>query len=222
MSCRISILLRTCKDVKMLKNVTVNGVYTILDRDNNSFPVYCSFGPETGFVWTLIQSYALKNNGMFVSKPLYLHDMPINQDAPEWRSYRLSMSRMRYIANSSTHWRATCNYPTAGVDYQDYIRTSLAKVDLLALPDEVFWCGWYEFVQIRGIECKNCTAFTAYGEVFEFHIDSWATDPVSCDFNGQDGEVHSEDNFGYYENTNPAFRCSSSPESTTQYRFGSR
>lgn len=126
-----------------------------MDRDNNSFPVYCSFGPETGFVWTLIQSYALKNNGTFVSKPFYLHDMPINQDAPEWRSYRLSMSRMRYIANSSTHWRATCNYPTPGVDYQDYIRTSLAKVDLLALPDEVFWCGWYEFVQIRGIECKT-------------------------------------------------------------------
>ena len=202
--------------------MTINGVYTILDRDNNSFPVYCSFGPETGFVWTLIQSYALKNNGAFVSKAFYLHDMPINQDAPEWGSYRLSMSRMRYIANSSTHWRATCNFLTAGVDYRDHILTSLAIVDLLLAPDKVIWCGWYEFVQIRGIECKNCTAFTIYGEEYEFHIDSWATDPVSCDFNGQDGEVYSEDNFGYYENTNPAFRCSSSQESTTQYWFGSR
>lgn len=82
------------------------------------------------------------------------------------------------------------------------------------------WMVW--ICPDQGNWMQNCTAFTVYGEVFEFHIDSWATDPVSCDFNGQDGEVHSEDNFGYYENTNPAFRCSSSPESTTQYWFGSR
>lgn len=206
----------------MVKNVTINGVYTILDRDNNSFPVYCSFGPEPGFVWTLIQSYALKNNGAFVSKAFYLHDMPINQDAPKWGSYRLSLFRMRYIRDSCTHWRATCNFPTAGVDYRDYMRTSLANVDLLAVPDKLFSCGWYELVNIRGIECKNCTAFTVYGEAFEFHIDSWATLPVSCDFNGQDGALFSEDNFGVYEYANPDFRCSSSPESTTQYWFGSR
>ena len=96
----------------ILNKVVINGVYEILDRDNTSFPVYCSFGPEPGFVWTLIQSYALKNITKFVSKAFYLHDMPINQDAPEWDSYRLSKHRMSYIGNSSTHWRATCNFST--------------------------------------------------------------------------------------------------------------
>ena len=48
-------------------------------------------------------------------------------------------NQARYIANSSTHWRATCNFPTDGVDYQDYICNSLSKVDLLAAPDEAFF-----------------------------------------------------------------------------------
>ena len=85
----------------------------------DSFPVYCDFGPEPGFVWTLIQSYSLENNETFKSKAFYLHDMPINQDAPEWEKYRMSMSRMKYICDSCTHWRATCNFPTDDVDYRD-------------------------------------------------------------------------------------------------------
>ena len=36
------------------------------------------------------------------TKAFYLHDMPINQDAPEWNNYRLSMSRMKSIQDVST------------------------------------------------------------------------------------------------------------------------
>ena len=58
---------------------------------------------------------SLENNDAFQLKPFYRHDMPINQDPPEWASYRLSMSCMKSIQDVSTHRRATCNFPTNGV-----------------------------------------------------------------------------------------------------------
>ncbi|XP_078377306.1 uncharacterized protein LOC144660521 [Oculina patagonica] len=210
-------LARSCKDIMLSNNLKINGVFFIMDQHNQSFPVYCDFSSEPGFAWTLIQSYSLENIGAFKSKAFYLHDMPINQDAPEWDSYRLSMSRMRYIGNSSTHWRATCNFPTDGVDYQDYARTSLDRLDLFAVPDVAVMCRWFELVNIRGITCMNCTAVTGYSELYDFHIDSWI---LTCDFNGQAGGVEFEDNFGFYNLHNPQFRCCSSPTSTTQQWFG--
>ena len=41
-------------------------------------------------------------NDAFNTKAFYLHDMPINQDAPEWNNYRLSMSCMKSIQDVST------------------------------------------------------------------------------------------------------------------------
>ncbi|KAL9967805.1 hypothetical protein ACROYT_G026101 [Oculina patagonica] len=211
---------QSCKDVLLTNKLKINGVYFIMDQHNKSFPVFCDFGSEPGFVWTLIQSHSLENNDAFRSKAFYLHDLPINQDAPEWESYRLSMSRMTYIGNSSTHWRATCNFPTNGVDYQDYARTSLDRLDLFAVPDAAKMCRWFELINIRGITCMNCTAVTGYSELYDLHIDSWRTDPYYCDFDGRAGAVEYEDNFGYYRKLNPNFRCSSSPTSTTQYWYG--
>ena len=104
------------KEVMMLKQVNINGIYNIVDQHNASFSVYCDFGSEPGVAWTLIQSHSLQNNDAFNSKASYLHDMPINQDAPEWNSYRLSMSRMKSMHDVSTHWRAICNFPTTGVE----------------------------------------------------------------------------------------------------------
>ena len=91
-----------------------NSIYNIVD--NISFPVYCDFGSESGVAWTLIQSHFLQNNDAFKSKAFYLLDVPINQDSPEWNNYRLSTSLMKSIQDVSTHWQATCNLPTEGVD----------------------------------------------------------------------------------------------------------
>ena len=101
----------------------VNGICNVVDEQNNSFIVY----------W----------DDAFKSKAYYLHDMPINQDASEWNSYRLSLSRMKSIRDVSTHWRATCNFQTDGVKKRDYIRTSFAKNDLFAVPGQDR-CDWYE------------------------------------------------------------------------------
>ena len=90
---------RSCKHVMLLQGVTANGIYNIVDQQNISFPVYCDFTSEPDATWTLIQSHSLQNNAAFKHKAFYLHDMHVNQDTPEWNSYRLS------IGTLSKHWR---------------------------------------------------------------------------------------------------------------------
>ena len=199
---------------------SVNGIYNISDQDNNSFPVYCDFGSEPGFVWTLIQSHSLQNKGAFTSKAFYLHDMPINQDAPEWNNYRLSMSRMMFIQSTSTHWRGTCNFQNDGVVYRDYIRVSLEQLTLLPKTHPDGFCLLSEFINIRGQECTNCTIWVSYDHLHSLHVDSSLIGyNLGCQF--PDGGTYDEDNFGQYVVTNPAFRCTSSSSSTSQIWLGS-
>ena len=151
-----------------------------MDQYRNAFPVYCDFGSERGAAWTLIQSHSLENNDEFKYKPFFLHDMPINQEMPEWDSYRLSMSRMKSIQDVSTHWRATCNFPTDGVDYRDYIRVSLESLNLLVAPDASEFCLLTEIVNVRGDECVNCTVLIGYGGT-TLHMDSYFGSQKGCD-----------------------------------------
>ena len=198
----------------------INDIYNILDQYNKSFPVYCDFASEPDAAWTLIQSHSLQNNNAFKWKPFYLHDMPINQDAPEWNNYRLSMSRMKSIQDVSTHWRATCNFSTVGVAYRDYIRVPLESLDLLVEPDANTFCLLTEFVDVRGNKCVNCTVLISYGHGmgYTLHMDSYHGPERGCDFGGG---IFDEDNFGLYSKQNPAFRCTSSMSSTTQFWLGS-
>ena len=39
---------------------------------------------------------------------------PVNEDSMNWQDYRLSLSRMKYIAETSNHFQATYNFPTEG------------------------------------------------------------------------------------------------------------
>ena len=145
--------------------------------------------------------------------------MPRNQDVPEWNNYRLPMSRMKSIQDVSTHWRATCNFPTDGVDYRDYIRVSLKSLNLLEEPTESELCVLSEFVNVRGHACFNCTVLIGYSSVFSLHIDShYGPIHYGCDFGGG---IYNEDNFGFYDVQNPAFRCTSSLSFTSQYWLGS-
>ena len=218
--CQTALPPRSCKDVVLLRKVKNSGIYNISDQHKISFPVYCDFNSEPGFAWTLIQSHSLQNKDAF-KKAFYLHDMPINQDAPEWNNYRLSMSRMKSIRNVSTHWRATCNFPSDRIDFRDYIRSSFAKNDLFAVPG-ADRCAWYELVDIRGNRCTECTAYSPYSNQYGYHIDSWYSKvDVGCYFDGRpNGGVLNEDNFGEYGSINPSFRCSSMMTSTTQYWIG--
>ena len=99
------------------------------------------------------------------------------------------------------------------------MRTSLADCNILTLPAQYGTCFKFELINIRGNECVDCTAPIWIEPKLDnsLHTDS---DESICEFNGTGGAVHSEDNFGSYANTNPSHRCSSGPESTTQFWLG--
>ena len=204
----------------MIDKVNVSGVYNISNQHNKSFPVYCGFGPEPGAAWTLIQSHSLNNNDDFKHKAFYLHDMPRNQDVPEWNNFRLSMLRIKSIQDVSTHCRATCNFPTNGIDYRDYIRVSLKNLNLLQEPNESDFCLLTEFVNVRNHNCSHCTVWIGYDSIYSLHMDSGDQNSIQgCDFRGRASS--DEDNFGFYHTQNQDFRCTSSLNSTTQYWLGS-
>ena len=210
---------RSCKDL-VTNGAKVSGRHFLYDSQGNRFPVYCDFNSEPGFVWALIQSFSLANNNMFKNHRFGV-DNPVNEDGGmiNWNAYRLSLSHMQSVANVSTHLRATCNFPDDGLVYTDYARAKLEGHDLFGNWDNQ--CRKYEFLNIRGIDCQECTAAT--WQFGAWHIDSFQSS-INCEFDGRRGAVTSEDNFGAYSNCcrNPAFRCTSNQDSTTQHWIGSK
>ena len=134
-----------------------------------------------------------------------------------WQAYLIRPTYLQWLAKQSTHWRATCRYETDGVMYRDYMRTSLANFDIMNIPAPISAkCYQFEIINIRGYECASCTAplWNRKG-ASSLHTDS---SRKVCQFNGNRGDVvDNEDNFGGYGSVNPNFRCTSSPDSTTQF-----
>lgn len=210
---------RNCKDVAR-NDAKISGRFRVYDSQNKPFQVYCDLTHEPGYVWTLIQSFSYGNNDQFKVKRFGL-DFPVNEEAStiNWSAYRLSLSRMRSLAVSSTHFRATCNFPD-GLVYTDYARANLEGHDLFGQ-----WytqCRTYEYLNIRDIECNECTAGTWQNNEM-WHLNSErSVSTAGCEFNGEVGAVPHEQNFGYYVYFNVNFRCTSRQNSTTQHWIGSR
>ena len=139
--------------------LTQSGKYDIFDSANKPFSVYCDLQSETGFVWALIQSLSFANRATYKDKG-FSTDFPVNDNnnEPDWNSYRLSLSHMQSLSNHSTHLRVTCNLPTDGLQYTDYARAVLAGHDIFG--DWGGECKLYEYINIRGINCSGCTAYT--------------------------------------------------------------
>ena len=143
----------------------------------------------------------------------------ISGDHLNWHAYLIRRKYLEWLGTQSTHWRATCRYDTDGVVYTDYMRTSLAHCNILTLPTVVNGaCFQFEFINIRGHECVNCTVplWQSKG-VWPLHTD---TSIKRCEFNGQQGAIVSEDNFGFYWVVNLQHRCSFNSLSTTQFWLG--
>ena len=142
---------------------------------------------------------------------------PVNENAFNWKMYRLSLARVRSLQSHSTHWRATCNYPTQGVDFRDYVRGNFKDFNIVDFVG-AGQCKKVEFINIRGHNGMHRTAcFWQKTGLEGLHIDSTSR---GCQFNPSSGSVHSEDNFGGYWYTNPKFRCCKDDQSTTQWWFG--
>ena len=220
--------LRSCHDI-LLSGSHANGIYQIRNETNETLNVYCDFDSEPGAAWTLVQSYSLEKgqrdsvNDIFSARSLF-EDFPVNEVSPDdWSSYRLSLADMKLIRAHSTHWRATCEFPTIDIDFRDYLRALLHDYDVMEEPltSDVL-CKRYEFVNVRGNQCMNCTAWTVAFTQRPPIVLSYLSHQVgSCEFDGRpNGGIRSEHNFGFYGNPNPAFRCSATDYSTTQYWFG--
>ncbi|KAL9986517.1 hypothetical protein ACROYT_G000679 [Oculina patagonica] len=217
--------LRSCHDI-LLSGRHENGIYQIRNETNGTLSVYCDFDSEPGAAWTLVQSYSLEKgqrgsvNDIFSEKPLF-KDFPVNEDSPDdWSSYRLSLADMKLIRAHSTHWRATCEFPTIGIDFRDYFRALLNDYDGMKKHFNPK-CKRIEFINVRGNQCIDCTAITITVPVSAPLLMSYNPSMISCDFDGEpNGGISGETNFGDYINSNPAFRCSATSDSTTQYWFG--
>ena len=198
---------------------TTSGIYKLYDNSGNSFSAYCDLKSEPGIAWTLVMSWSLKNRRLtaFWDKPI-TYNWPLSENAQNWDQYRLSQKRMKSLQAHSTHWRATCCYPTHGVDFTDYVRGNFKDFNIVDYLDSAK-CKKVEYINIREHKGTNLTApFWQIDNTFLLHIDSTYT---HCQFNASPGSVFSEDNFGFYRSFNPKFRCTQGNNSTTQWRFGS-
>lgn len=164
---------------------------------------------------------------MFANKG-FRDDFPVNHNNSEvdWNAYRLSLPLMKSIRHSvakpKQYLRATCNYPTEGLQYTDYARAKLSK---LFTSWRTAKCPPYEYINIRGNHCSNCTAMTSQNEGKAWMVNSVKSSSFGCEFDGRQGaQSENEHNFGNYvdNSVNTNHRCSASPDSTTQHWFGAQ
>ena len=191
--------------------------YTIYDRTGVGCEVYCDMTSEAGVAWTLIMSEISPGMRVTATTPLF-KNKPLEEENVNWYLYRLRLSRMEDLKVVSTHWRATCSLQLSGVDYTDYVRVELSRLDLIKFQGSNV-CFPVEFINIRGHSCNNCTVSWWQLPGVLLHHDSSVQ---ACDFGATPGSLGSEDNFGLYTVTNPKFRCTDAdqPFSTTNHWIG--
>jgi len=207
----------SCLDY-LLRGASECGIYRLYDNSGNSFPAYCDLKSEPGTAWTLVMSWSNKNRQIPVfNKNPFKNSAPVNENSHNWNMYRLSLARMRSLQSHSTHWRATCSYPTHGIDYTDYLRGSFKDFNIVDYIGSGK-CKKVEYINICGHMGIHLTVpFWQLANQELLHTDSSHT---TCQFNPKSGSLSSEDNFGWYGTINPKFRCTQGPQSTTQWWFG--
>jgi hypothetical protein len=188
----------------------------------DSYKVFCDLSSEPGSVWTLFLSYVLKKRreAPFCIRSL-AKNAPVNEDAPNWEAYRMSLKRLEKLASHSTHWRATAGFNVYGVDYTDYLRGKMSSVNIISYVGNGV-CKDVEFINVRGHQANNTQAYLwQYDGAWMIHFESQL---APCSFKANSGAVPSENDFGFYcegdHTMNRNFRGAMNDESTTQWWFG--
>ncbi|CAH3173750.1 unnamed protein product [Porites lobata] len=126
---------------------------------------------------------------------------------------------MNATVKRSTHVRATCNFNTEELKYEDYLRAKLGDIDLMR--SSLGTCKKLEFISVHGNNCTNDTAHFVQRDYWHAHSDS---NDRGCPCTSlSEGAVKfpgGEDNFGWYKARNLVHRCVESNDSTTQWWFG--
>ena len=168
---------------------------------------------EPGFIRTLVQSFSLENTDIFRGQRFGIN-LPLNFDSRSSMSVESSSSgsgvdrmmcimlllQMQSLADHSTHLRATWNFPTHGLKKTDYARAKLKNHALFGTFS--YQCLHYEYINIRGISCENCTAATKQGNFSSWTSNSYKSKTeFGCDLDGSPSVNGSENNFGQYRLT---------------------
>ena len=197
------------------------GEYTIIDGAGKPYQVFCQFIQDYNFGWTLIQSYSLENKDKFNKSLIFDH--PVNQDHPSWIEYRLSKTRMDYIAaHSNIFWRITCNYNSDGLLGSDFVQARVVDAPLFTRAGRN--CFRIERIAIRGHTCANCKAYMVNDGKRALYFDPKLS-RENCGLKVANITMcgnEAENSFGYYHCVNPIHQCSSSPSSTTQLWLGGK
>lgn len=211
----------SCLDY-LRQGARTNGRYLIQGNNNgNLYEAYCDFNSEPLSAWTLVLSFARKNRKMdeFCNKEL-TKSYPRSKHDPNWEAYRQSLTRMKLIAQVSTHFRATTDFEKVGVDFRDYLRANISGLDVLT-ESLTNVCKKVEYINIRGITGVNTEINVVSSSGYLFHTDSSNT---ICAYKSNQGSVLNENNFGFYCEADSAmnmqFRGTANEDSTTQFWFG--
>ena len=118
-------------------------------KDGDIWPTVISHLCSFDISYFLDPLNSLKNLPQFRSKS-FVQDAPVNENTPNWYSYRQTLTRMKNIRGRSTHWRATCSFnQVEAIDYRDYIRGRFRDFDIMAFSGKGV-CFPVEYVDIRG------------------------------------------------------------------------
>ena len=146
---------------------------------------------DSGDVMELSKSRSFK-----IRRTPFKTNAPVNENSQNWNQYRLSLARMRSVQARSTHWRATCSYPTQGIDFRDYVRGNFKDFNIV---DYIGGgqCRRMEYIIIRGRVGKTPTVPFWQCLHEGLHTDSSVN--TNCQFKAaRIGAVGDEDNFGWY------------------------
>ena len=184
--------------VYLLRGASKCGIYQLYDsKSGNWFPAYCDLKSEPGTAWTLVMSWSVGYRRLSpFSKFPFKYNSPVNENAQNWNLYGISLARMRSLQAHSTHWRATCSYPTHGIDFKDYLSRNFKDFNIVDfLGDRQ--CKKVEYINIQGHVGTHLTVpFWQRLNSYTLHTDGTYT---HCQFKTtKTGAISSEDNFGHY------------------------
>lgn len=171
-------------------------------------------------------SQAFKNRNMpeFCKIPLNV-SAPVEENTPNWESYRLSFNRMQRLSQETTHVRLTTGFSVYGIDFRDYLRAKQSSLDILSREyfDD---CSLLEYINVRGHSGRDITALVHQKSNLIMYV--YSKYSFGCQFDARVGSIDSaEHSFGCYctyeklADANRNFRGTEKDSSTTEYWFGS-
>ena len=183
--CEIGVFPKSCRAIYDANPRSQSGVYTLFDNSNRRFSTYCDFNLHDGKVWSLVQSFSLRNVLHYQKTQLFV-DNPRNVENPQnWQDYRLSKARFSSIQQNSTHFRITCNYDTQSIkDMVDYVRLKTSVVDFLThnTDNAAEKCILVEYLNIRGRSCTDCTLAIVQTSTWNIFTSPYRNALYNCDW----------------------------------------